>query len=116
VEEEKNLFGQVNTKDDRSAICIGVQYTLPMLLKADARVDHTGRLRVQLGREDMALSKRLRFNFYLNTDNEYMTGFRYISYKILFPFCALRQRYGLGWWTGDNLLSFWPKSNLPGSV
>lgn len=78
---EKNLFGQTNTKDQRGVICVGVQYTLPMLLRADARVDMEGKIRIQLGREDMPLSSRLRFNFMWNTDKEYMTGFRYILSK-----------------------------------
>jgi len=79
--EDKNLFGQVNTKNERSVVCFGVQYTLPMLLRADARIDTEGKLRLQLGREDLALTKRLRFNFYVNSDKEYMTGFRYIVTK-----------------------------------
>ena len=80
-EEEKNIFGQKNTKDKRAVICFGIQYTLPMMIKADARIDTEGKLRLQLGREDLALSKRLRFNFYLNSDKEYMTGLRYIVTK-----------------------------------
>lgn len=80
-EVEKNLFGQTNTKDQRGVICFGVQYTLPMLVRADARVDMEGKIRIQLGREDMPLSSRLRFNFMWNTDKEYMTGFRYILSK-----------------------------------
>ncbi len=80
-EDDTNIFGQANTKDDRAVICAGVQYLLPMLLRLDARVDMEGKLRLQLGREDMALSKRLRFNFYVNSDKEYMAGFRYIVTK-----------------------------------
>jgi FtsP/CotA-like multicopper oxidase with cupredoxin domain len=79
--EEKNIFGQVNTKNERAVVCFGVQYTLPMLLKADVRIDMGGKVRLQLGREDIGLSKRLRFNFYLNSDKEYMAGFRYIVTK-----------------------------------
>lgn len=82
-EIEKNLFGQVNTKNQRGVVCIGFQYTLPMLLRADARVDMEGKLRVQFGREDMPLSSRLRLNFMWNTDKEYMTGFRYILTKYM---------------------------------
>ncbi len=82
-EIEKNLFGQVNTKNQRAVVCIGFQYTLPMLLRADARVDTEGKLRVQFGREDMPLSSRLRLNFMWNTDKEYMTGFRYILTKYM---------------------------------
>ena len=81
MEAEKNLFGQVNTKDQRAAVCFGFQYTLPMLVTADARIDTDGRIRLQLGREDLAMSKRLRFRFFVNSDKEYMTGLRYIVTK-----------------------------------
>ena len=40
-----------------------------------------GNLRLQLGREDVALTNRLRFSFMANTDKEYMVGFRYIVTK-----------------------------------
>jgi hypothetical protein len=83
TEQEKNMFGQLNTKDQRGVICFGFQYTLPMLLRADARVDLEGKLRVQLGREDIPVSSRLRLNFMTNTDKEYMVGFRYILTKYL---------------------------------
>jgi FtsP/CotA-like multicopper oxidase with cupredoxin domain len=75
---EKNLFGQEDTKNKRSVLCVGLQYTLPFLVTADARVDMKGNLRLQLGREDIAVTSRLRFNFMANTDREYMVGFRYI--------------------------------------
>jgi FtsP/CotA-like multicopper oxidase with cupredoxin domain len=75
---EKNLFGQEDTKNKRSVLCVGLQYTLPFLVTADARVDMKGNLRLQLGREDIPVTSRLRFNFMANTDKEYMVGFRYI--------------------------------------
>jgi FtsP/CotA-like multicopper oxidase with cupredoxin domain len=78
---EKDIFGHINDKDNRKAFCIGVQYTLPLLIKADARLDTEGKLRLQLAREDMPLSKRLRFNFMVNTDKEWVTGFRYVVTK-----------------------------------
>ena len=52
-----------------------------MLVTADARIDTDGRIRLQLGREDLAMSKRLRFRFFVNSDKEYMTGLRYIVTK-----------------------------------
>lgn len=73
-----NIFGQNNTKNFRQVFHLGLQYTLPMLVVADASVDHKGNLRFQLTREDVPLTKRLRFNFMVNTDKEYMAGFRYI--------------------------------------
>ncbi|MES2592896.1 MAG: multicopper oxidase domain-containing protein [Bacteroidota bacterium] len=77
-EEEKNVFGQTSTKDNRSLLSIGVDYTLPMLLKLQAEVFTSGTVRFQLMREDIPLSKRLRMSFMVNTDKEYMAGFRYI--------------------------------------
>jgi hypothetical protein len=82
-EKEKNLFGQTNTKNHRNVFCAGVQYTLPLLLIADGRVDMKGNLRLQLGREDIPLTSRLRLNFMVNTDREYMAGFRYILTKYI---------------------------------
>src|SRR6266498_329941 len=77
----KNLFGQISNKNDRKTCVAGVQYTLPMLLIADARVDGNGKFRFQLSREDVPITNRLRFNFMANTDKEYAAGFRYIVSK-----------------------------------
>jgi CopA family copper-resistance protein len=82
-QKEKNLFGQTDTKDHRNVFCAGVQYTLPLLLVLDGRVDTKGNLRLQLGREDVALTDRLRFSFMVNTDKEYMAGLRYIFTKYI---------------------------------
>nr|WP_068890571.1 multicopper oxidase domain-containing protein [Pedobacter panaciterrae] len=76
-----NFFGQSNTKNFRQVFHLGVQYTLPMLIVADASLDHKGNVRFQLMREDVPISKRLRFQFMVNTDKEYMAGFRYIVTK-----------------------------------
>jgi FtsP/CotA-like multicopper oxidase with cupredoxin domain len=80
-EKEKNLFGQTDTKDHRNVFCAGVQYTLPLLLVLDLRADTKGNLRLQMGREDVSLTDRLRFSFMVNTDKEYMAGLRYIFTK-----------------------------------
>ncbi|WP_243647860.1 multicopper oxidase domain-containing protein [Flaviaesturariibacter flavus] len=98
---ERDLFGQVNTRNERSVLCAGVQYVLPMLLKADARIDMQGKLRLQVGREDMALSSRLRFSFYFNSDKEYMTGFRYV----LTRYFLLSSHYDsdMGWGAGFSI-------------
>lgn len=78
---EKNLFGQTNTKDNRQQFSIGLAYTLPMLLILQTEVYHDGNVRVQLMREDIPISKRFRMGFMLNTDKEYMGGFKYIVGK-----------------------------------
>ncbi len=77
-EVEKNLFGQANTKDKRQQFSLGLEYTLPMLVKIQGEIYHDGNLRLQFMREDIPISKRLRMNFMLNTDTEYMAGFKYI--------------------------------------
>jgi FtsP/CotA-like multicopper oxidase with cupredoxin domain len=80
---EKNLFGQTDTKDHRNVFCFGVQYTLPLLFVADWRMDMRGNLRLQLGREDIPVTSRLRMSLLVNTDKEYMAGLRYILTKYI---------------------------------
>jgi len=75
---EKNIFGQENTKDKRAVLSAGVNYTLPMLVIAQAEVFQDGNIRLQLMREDIPISKRLRMGFMVNTDTEFMLDARYI--------------------------------------
>src|SRR5690606_15432186 len=75
---ETNIFGQSNTKDFRYVACIGIQYVLPLLILADLRGDHTGYVRLQLLREDIPITSRLRLNLMWNSDLAYMLGLRYI--------------------------------------
>ncbi|WP_164112683.1 MULTISPECIES: multicopper oxidase family protein [Sphingobacterium] len=82
-EHEKNMFGQVNKKDNRSAVSLGVMYTLPLLINFQAEVYHDGVARLSLMREDIPLSRRLRGGFMVNTDKEYMVDLRYIVHKNL---------------------------------
>ena len=77
-EMEKNLFGQFNTKDNRSVFSAGLEYTLPMLVKAQVEVYTDGNVRLQFERKDIPLSRRLRMNLMWNTDKEYMGGLKYI--------------------------------------
>lgn len=76
--QERNLFGQTNTKDKRAVVSLGVNYTLPMLIVAQAEVFTDGKVRLQFERKDIPVSKRLRMNLMWNTDKEYMAGLRYI--------------------------------------
>jgi FtsP/CotA-like multicopper oxidase with cupredoxin domain len=80
-ETGRNLFGQTSTKDQRAVICFGLQYTLPMLIIADARLDIDGKLRLQLMREDIPISRRLRLGLMYNSDFEYMAGLKYVLNK-----------------------------------
>jgi FtsP/CotA-like multicopper oxidase with cupredoxin domain len=77
-EVEKNIFGQTNTKDNRSLLSLGFNYTLPMLILFQSEVFTDGNLRIQLSRADIPLSKRMRGMFMVNTDKEYMGGIDYI--------------------------------------
>ncbi len=80
-DDSHNLFNQVTNKNDRHTFVVGVAYTLPMLLVADGRIDGDGKFRFQLSREDIPVTSRLRFSLMVNTDKEYMAGFRYILTK-----------------------------------
>ena len=96
--EEKNWFGQATNKNDRQTVVAGVAYTLPMLVLADARIDGNGKFRFQLSREDISITPRLRFNWMINTDKEYMAGFRYVVSK----YFSLSTHYDsdMGWGAG----------------
>ncbi|MBW7468742.1 multicopper oxidase domain-containing protein [Pontibacter aydingkolensis] len=80
-EPEKNMFGQLSNQDNRKVAVAGVQYTLPMLIVSEMRVDSKGKLRFQLRREDVPLTNRLRLNLMGNTDKEYMAGLQYLVTK-----------------------------------
>ncbi|HLO72731.1 MAG TPA: multicopper oxidase domain-containing protein [Flavobacterium sp.] len=100
-EIEKNIFGQKNTKDHRAVLSAGFAYTLPMLVQFQAEVFQDGNLRLQLMREDIPVSKRLRMGFMVNTDTEYMLEARYILKRNL----SLRTHYDsdMGFGVGVNL-------------
>jgi hypothetical protein len=80
---KKTWFGQQKASKDKYAFMVGVQYLLPMLITADASVDHNGKVLLELSREDIPISRRIRGNFSLNSDGEFSTGLRYILQKWL---------------------------------
>ena len=86
---EKNLFGQKNSKDSRSLMSLGVAYTLPLLVTLQTEVYHDGTLRVQLSREDIPLSPRVRMGLMWNTDQEYMGELKYLIKRRM----AIRAHY-----------------------
>ena len=97
-EPEKNMFGQLSNQDNRKVVVVGVQYTLPMLIVSETRVDSNGKLRFKLRREDVPLTNRLRLNLKGNTDREYMAGLRYIvtKYVSLSTHYDSDMKYGTG--------------------
>ncbi|MFD2891497.1 multicopper oxidase domain-containing protein [Flavobacterium chuncheonense] len=80
-EIEENLFRQKSTKDKRIQTSLGFAYTLPMLVTFQTEIYHDGNIRMQLMREDIPVSKRLRMAFMVNTDKEYSAGLKYIMGK-----------------------------------
>ena len=94
--EDKNWFGQTSNKLNRKTIIAGIAYTLPTLTVADLRIDGNGKLRLQLSREDIPFTSRLRFNWMINTDKEYMAGFRYIITKYISASTHYDSDMGLG--------------------
>ncbi len=97
-DDRTTWFGQNRNKNNRKAAVAGLQYTLPLLLNADMRVDSDGKFRFQLSREDIPITSRLRLNLMINTDKEYMAGFRYIGTK----YFSLSTHYDsdMGWGAG----------------
>ncbi|MBL7922933.1 MAG: multicopper oxidase domain-containing protein [Bacteroidia bacterium] len=81
--DEENIFGYSNTKDQRSVLCLGFRYVLPWFITTDVRLDSDGEVRMQLKREDIPLSKRVRLWGMINSDLEYSAGARYIFTKYL---------------------------------
>lgn len=87
--QAENIFGQTNTKDNRTAVSLGFNYTLPMLVTFQAEVFYNGMVRLQLMREDIPITKRLRAGFMINTDKEYKIELGYI----ITPFMRIRTHY-----------------------
>lgn len=81
--QEENIFKQKDTKDTRQTFSAGFVYTLPMLIHFEAEVFIDGTVLLQLGREDIPVTKRLRAGFMVNSDKEYMVDMRYILNKNL---------------------------------
>jgi FtsP/CotA-like multicopper oxidase with cupredoxin domain len=75
------LFNKPNSKDNRHVFDAGFYYLLPMLIRSEWRIDHTGRLRLQLERRDLPLSNNFFFDFRVNTDKEYNVAARYMIAK-----------------------------------
>lgn len=95
---KKSWFGQQKASKSKYVFIVGMQYVLPMLITADASVDHNGKVLLELSREDIPLSRRLRGNFSVNSDGEFSTGIRYIVQKWL----SLSGNYDneMGWGAG----------------
>jgi FtsP/CotA-like multicopper oxidase with cupredoxin domain len=94
--DHMNMSASEGIIENRQVATLGIEYTLPLFIKADLRVDHTGRLRFQLMRNDLPLTARLRLDGMINTDKHYMLDLRYILTKYLSVSANYQNDYGLG--------------------
>ena len=98
---KKSWFGQQKASKSKASFIVGMQYVLPMLITADASVDQNGKVLLELSREDIPISRRIRGNFSINSDGEFTTGLRYILQKWL----SVSGNYDneMGWGAGVTL-------------
>ncbi len=101
-EKEKAKDGKPEQLEYRNRATLGLTYFLPLFIMAEGRVDHKGRFRLQVSRQDLAVTRRMRMNFSVNTDKEYMIG---ASYR-LFRNLAVGGNYDsdYGWGAGLNFI------------
>lgn len=74
-------YNKLDSKDNRQAFDVGFYYLLPMLVRSEWRITHTGKVRLQLERRDIPLSNNFFMDMRINTDKEYTIGFRYMIKK-----------------------------------
>jgi len=61
--------------DSRTVATISEEYLLPIFIRADLRLEHAGRLRLQIGRSNLDFTSCSRLNALWSTDKEYGTNF-----------------------------------------
>ena len=75
-----SLYAGANFERDESdtddLVVAGVNYTLPLLIDSELRIDSDGHFRLEL-ESALQLTDRLRFNWNWNTDAEYRVRFSY---------------------------------------
>ena len=76
-EADKNLFGQINDKNDWTALTVGIEYNLPILVVIQAKLFADGRFRVQAVREEIPVINRLRLDLQVDTDMYYRARIKY---------------------------------------
>lgn len=91
------------TLEKRRVAVIGTRYLLPLFIESELRVDHNGHVRLQLKREDMPLTRRLRLSVSGNTDNEFNVDFDYFIYRYL----SIHASYDSDYKYGAGLTFLW---------
>ncbi|MGY3054730.1 FtsP/CotA-like multicopper oxidase with cupredoxin domain [Pedobacter sp. UYEF25] len=75
--------GGAFVKGDEQNAFLGLRYLLPLFIQTDVRVSQRGKVRLEVGRNDIPITTRLRFGGTWNTDNEYRLNTTYIIGKNL---------------------------------
>lgn len=89
-DESKNLFGQDISSNQQFLPGLGFTYVIPMnfTLQSDVFID--GTVRLQVMRDDIPITPRLRMMLLANTDKEFEAGLHYI----ILPYMAVEVNYG----------------------
>lgn len=95
-ENAKTWFGQNIQPESENVAIAGIRYVLPFLIMADANVDHHGKVRLELGREGIPVSPRIRGSFSVNSDKEYDFGLKYILQKWVSVSTNYDSEFGFG--------------------
>ena len=92
----KTWFGQNVMPENENVAIAGIRYILPFLITADANVDHNGKVRLELGREGIPISPRIRGSFAVNSDKEFDFGLKYILQKWVSVSTNYDSEFGFG--------------------
>ncbi|QOW11427.1 copper oxidase [Kaistella flava (ex Peng et al. 2021)] len=92
----KSWFGQNVIPKNQNVAIAGIRYILPFLVVADANIDQNGKVRLELGREGIKISPRIRGSFAVNSDKEFDFGLKYILQKWVSLSTNYDSEYGFG--------------------
>ena len=80
---------------NESLAVLGIRYVLPMLIDSEIRLDSKGNARLELS-SDLQLTNRTKFDWLVNTDDEYHLGLEYESTKKVSLVANFDSDYGGG--------------------
>ena len=89
-------FGQNVMPKDQNVAIAGLRYILPMMVVADASVDQNGKVVLDLSRENIKISPRIRGSFSVNSDKEFDFGLKYVVQKWVSVSTNYDSEFGFG--------------------
>ena len=89
-------FGQNVMPKNQNVAIAGLRYILPMLVVADASVDQNGKVVLDLSRENIKISPRIRGSFAVNSDKEFDFGLKYVVQKWVSVSTNYDSEFGFG--------------------